>query len=165
MANLKRRFHFKRWAPDIGENRDLPVPALFLEIATGLTQAQLEGVSERIQRMGPDIEALTHGDGFAESLRAVQRLAFVEAMGKFVRVLGGPHMVDEQPLATLEDYLALAQQAADFGAGAMKELLAALRSFNGFTGADELFSLRRSGGSASTAAPSVVKDEPKTEGP
>lgn len=175
MANLKRRFSFKRWAPDIGENRDLPEPALYLEIATGLTAEQLRVVTDTIQApmeaQPPLDEALT-GEALMEALKAravsgkaALRGVLVAALGAYVRVHGGPHTVDGQPLGTLDEYLALVQGSADYGSGAIQDLLGALRSFNSFTGADELFSLRRSGGSASTGQPSVVKVEPQTGGP
>lgn len=175
MANLKRRHAFKRWAPDIGENRELEEPALYLEIATGLTQDQLrEAMAVIVQGAEPQppLPDGLEGEALEAALKernaadlAAHRAVLVSALGPYVRVHGGPHTVDGLPLATLADYFVLVQGAADYGSGAIRELLAALRSFNSFTGADELFSLRRSGGSASTAGRSVVKDEPKTEGP
>lgn len=175
MANLKRRFHFRLWAPDIGENRDLEEgPALFLELATGLTQAQLTAVTEAVTQptaIPPLSEGLT-GEALAAAVEArwqanlkALRDLLVGALGPYVRIHGGPHTVDGLPLGTLEDYLVLAQGAADFGAAAINELISALRSFNSFSGPDQLFSLRRSGGSASTGKPSVVKDSSPTEGP
>lgn len=162
MAQLQRRHTFKRWAPDIGENREVlerwlaggeegECPGLFLELATGLTAEQL---SHAFSAIGE-----TRG-GLEET-----RKAFVEALGDYVRVHAGPHTVDGMEVGTLAQYLELVQTAADFGMQAVKELLAALRSFNSFTGPDQLFSLRRSGGQAGTGSPSVVKGSAPTAGP
>ena len=175
MANLKRRHAFRRWAPDIGENRDLPEPALYLELAVGLTAEQLSGFAEAIAQpiepLPPLAEGL-EGEALVEALRAraaankaALREQMVAGLGPYVRVVGGPHTVDGLPVGDFNQYLALVQESNDYGAGAIKDVIAALRSFNSFTGADELFSRRRSGGLGSTAAPSVVKDEPKTGGP
>lgn len=176
MANLTRRFSWKKWAPDIGENRELPEPVLYLEIATGLTQAQLDAIGEQLrsarqlQLEPPDVEALPpeeRGKAVEETLRAfVAKLrgVMVSALGAFVRVHGGPHTVDGRPLATLDDYLALAEEAADRGVRARAELEAAVVSFNSVEGPDELFSLRRSGGRASTPTRSAASEGSATAG-
>jgi len=175
MANLKRRHAFKRWAPDIGENRDLDEPAIWFELATGLTDDQLCEVREVLGRPiepQPKVPAELKGDALTEffkarieTSKANVRARMTDALGPYVRIAGGPHSIDGSPLVTLEDYLCIVQRQADFGSLAMKDLLAAHRAFNNFGGGDELFLLRRSGSSASTAAPSVVKVEPKTDGP
>lgn len=156
MANLTRRFRWKKWAPDLGENRELPEPVLYLELATDLTAAQLEEVGERLTRKGETVATM-------DELRAAMRARFVEALGPYVRVHGGPHTVDGQPLATFEDYVALVQQAAGAGAAQLRELQAAVLAFNSISGPDELFSLRSSGGARSTGGQRPAQDDEKTD--
>lgn len=158
MAELKRRTRWKRWAPDIGENRELEGgPVLFLELAVDLTPVQLSEMSERLRSSS---EAQT-----MEEFRADMRRAYVEALGPYVRVHGGPHTVDGQPLATLEDYLALVTQSASAGVEQLRELVAAVVSFNSITGPDELFSLPRSGGVRTTGARSNDAADSPTASP
>lgn len=170
MANLSRRTRWKRWAPDLGDNRDIidaweaggrrgPSPGLYLELAVDLTAEQLAAVSERL--------ALLRDGGWdsMDALRTGTRTAFLEALGPHVRVHGGPHTVDGQPLSTLEDYLLLVQQAANMGAEQTSDLLAALYAFNSVTGADELFSRRSSGGARTTDAQRPAKADETTDAP
>lgn len=162
MADLKRRHAFRRWAPDIGENRELEGgPVIWFEIATGLAQVQLAAVNERLALQGPALaKAKTE-----EEIKGIQRTAITEALGEFVRVTEGPHTVGGVLLATLDDYLGIVQSQADFGQLALTDLVAAFTAFNTFTGPDELFLRRRSGGLGSTGSPSVVKEEPKPDAP
>lgn len=174
MANLTRRYSFKKWAPDIGENRELPEPALYLEIATGLSQAQIDAIDEQlkaarsVELAKPDLAALPEAERNAAAMAAlkgyIEKLCDVmaDALGPYVRVHGGPHTVDGQPLATLADFLRLTAQSADMGVNARAELEAAVASFNSMEGPDELFSLRRSGGLASTPTRSAAKEDAKT---
>jgi len=176
MANLTRRFTWKKWAPDLGENRELPEPVLFLEIATGLTRAQLDVIGETLRTArsvaleAPDLSALPEEERQAAAEKALAdfisklRGVVVSALGPFVRVHGGPHTVDGQALATLDDYLKLTEEAADMGVRARAELEAAVLRFNSVEGPDMLFSLRRSGGGASTPRPSAASAEQQTDG-
>jgi hypothetical protein len=148
MATLKSRIRWKKWAPDLGENRTLEGgPALYLELATDLTAQQLEEAAEKLTARG---EPVTTRDELLASMRA----RFSEALGPYVRVHGGPHTVDGQPLATFDDYLALVTQGAGLGASQLRELQAAVVTFNSISGPDELFSLPRSGGGRTTDAQS-----------
>lgn len=167
MANLSRRTRWKKWAPDLGDNRDLidawakggskgPSPGLYLELAVDLTAEQLAAVSERLAGLRDG------GWDSMDALRTATREAFLEALGGHVRVYGGPHTVDGQPLATLEDYLKLVQQAANLGAEHTGDLLAALYAFNSIGGADELFSRRSSGGARTTDAQRPAKADETT---
>lgn len=186
MANLKRRHAFKRWAPDIGENRDLikewqdggedgSAPGIWFELATGLTPVQLQEINVRcgvpIEPTPPLPEDATSEQLAGAGVAAVAhvkdslRRNFVDGLGPYVRVVGGPHSIEGAQLETFDDYVRIVQAQADFGQLALKDVMAAHRAFNTFGGGDELFLRRRSGSSASTAAPSVVKGEPKTEGP
>jgi hypothetical protein len=171
MANLDSIHTWERWAPNIGDNRKRTPPALFLELATGLTAAQLAGVGAKLRELTklqlafPDSAELTPEQVEAgrreavEAFKAAVRGVWVEALGAHVRVEGGPHTVQGQPLATLDDYVKLVQQRADFGFAALQALREALDSFNGFEGPDELFSPRSSGGARSTERQSAAKDE------
>ena len=166
MANLTRKFSWKKWAPDIGENRELEGgPVLFLDIATGLTPKQLAEVSERIaatRGVKYATAIVTESMGTDEMAAAFEgaRLAYLSevraireaALSPYVRVADGPHTVDGETLATLGDYLGLVQQRADMGLEATADLMAALSSFNSISGPDELFSRRSSGGARSTDA-------------
>lgn len=147
MAELKRRTRWKKWAPDLGENRDLPDgPALYLELAVDLTAEQLSEAAERIRQWD--------AEGAATVREVYERIgvAYTAALTPYVRVHGGPHTVDGETLATLADYVRLVQRAASGGSDQLKELMAALSSFNSIKGPDELFSLPRSGGVRTTDA-------------
>lgn len=165
MANLKRRHTFKRWAPDIGENRDLPEPALWFEIATGLSVEQISAVKERMAQPIPEPPEGLEGKEWLAFIVAAIRVRYLEAFGQYVRIVGGPHTIDGARLETLEDYLVIVEQQADKGKTAVTDLFSALLAFNSFTGHDELFLQRRSGLSASTGPQSAAKEEPKTDVP
>jgi len=146
MATLKSRIRWKKWAPDLGENRTLEGgPALYLELATDLTAQQLDEVGETLTAAGEFVRT-------RDELVAAMRTRFSAALGPYVRVHAGPHTVDGLPLATFDDYLSLVTQTAGLGAAQLRELHAALVSFNSVTGPDELFSLPRSGGVRTTDA-------------
>lgn len=168
MANLKRLHTWKKWAPDIGDNRELPEPVLYLELATGLTAAQMHQVREGLARMGEvkllDDDSVPLDERLGAHKKALREV-YVEALGDFVRVQGGPHTVDGMPLATLVDYVALVQTRADWGTAPLLELHQALHAFNSLSGPDELFSLRRSGGARTTRAQSVEPASEKTAAP
>lgn len=146
MADLKRRTRWKRWAPDIGENREIEGgPVLFLELATDLTPAQLQEMAAQLAERGEPVT--TRSD-----LVAALCSRYSAALGPYVRVHDGPHTVDGQPLATFDDYLALVTQGAGFGVQQLNELQLALVRFNSIEGPDELFSPRLSGGARTTGA-------------
>lgn len=152
MANFDRQHSFRKWAPDIGDNRERAEPGLWFEIATGLSAAQVKAALARVARSIDDMQGK---DDVAE-VKAIQAAAYGEALAPYVRVVGGPHSVAGMPLESLEHYIGIVQKQADFGSTALNDLLGAVRQFNSFSGPDELFLLRRSGGLASTARPSVV---------
>lgn len=160
---LKRRSTFRRWAPDIGENRDLPTPGLYFELATGLGMEDIIAIRQRLSQSVevPEEVALEQK---LQALKDGVLKRWLEALGSHVRIVGGPHSIAGRPLESLEDYVRIVMDQADLGGLAMGDLRDALLSFNTFSGGDELFLQRRSGSSASTAAPSVVKEEPKTDG-
>lgn len=163
MSSLARRWSWKKWAPDIGENLEGEEPLLFLEIATGLTARQLADVAEtllkarEVKYVKPELPAEATGEEVSAALEAAGkawlasiRAISVEAFGPYVRVAGGPHTVDGQPLATLDDYFKLVEDGADLGFRARREVELALSRYNSIEGPDELFSQRSSGGARST---------------
>lgn len=155
MTDFNQQHSFRRWAPDIGDNRDTNVretPGLYFELATGLSEAQIKGIKDRVAKSMDDMKGK---DSVAE-VKAIQCTAYSEALGPYVRIVDGPHSVAGMPLETLADYIGIVQQQADFGTTALNDLHAAVNRFNSFSGPDELFLLRRSGGLASTARPIVV---------
>lgn len=175
MVSLSRKWSWKRWAPDLGENRELEADKrLYLELATGLTAEQLDEVKEKqgavrtVSFTQPDLAGLDEAARHEALAKAAAqyhlevRAVLVSALGPYVRVAGGPHVVDSQPLATLEDYFALVQGMADAGVRALGDLTAALRRFNSIEGPDELFSRRPSGGARTTGAQSAEKADETT---
>lgn len=179
MANLTRRFTWKKWAPDIGENRELEGgPVLFLELATGLTPLQMREVGEALLK-ARDVDyakPCVPKDATAEQIMALYdaarcaflaaiRAVWVGAMAPYVRVHGGPHTVDGEQLATLDDYLRISEQAVDMGSAARRDLELALVRFNSIEGHDELFLPRSSGGERSTDAQRTEPAERKTASP
>ncbi|MBL8909874.1 MAG: hypothetical protein JNM17_04130 [Archangium sp.] len=176
MAELKRRWTWKKWAPDLGENREVEGgPLLFLDIATGLTAAQLQEAEDRylaatrIRPKPPELtEAMTaaeRADAFSQAASAYRSelcAALGSAFSPCVRVHDGPHTVDGKPLANMDHYFALLIDRSDFGARHAAELFAAVRTFNSLSGPDELFSLRSSGGARSTDDQRTAKDESPT---
>lgn len=180
MANLKRRFAFKRWVPDIGDNREQePKNQLALELAVHLTTEQMEELDEALTTV-PSVDYSDLEEAFTaaaddEARREINRKSTarmldtlrdvrVKAFEPYVRIVGGPHTINGAPLNTVADYIGFAGTSRDGGTLMVGELLAALRAFNSLSGADEVFSVRRSGGSASTGTPSVVKDSAPTGG-
>lgn len=152
MAELKRRTRWKRWAPDLGENRELEDgPVLFLELATDLTPAQLTELAAVLAERG---EPTTSREGLVEALKA----RYVAALGSYVRVHDGPHTVDGAPLATFDDYLSLVTASAGLGIQQLADLQLALVRFNSIEGPDELFLPRLSGGARTTGAQRAAKD-------
>ena len=178
MSNLSRRWSWKKWAPDLGENRELETPVLFLELATGLTAAQITALGVELRKArdakyprpevpeGATAEEVTAlYEGAMKAYLGELRGVFGGALAPYVRVHGGPHTVDGLPLATLDDYLAVVEQAADLGVNARLDLEQALVRFNSIEGPDELFLPRSSGGARSTGAQRTAKAARKTASP
>lgn len=180
MANLTRSYAFRRWVPDIGDNREQePKNQLALELAVHLTTAQMDEVEAALLRVPEvdfgDLEEAFRTASTPEERQEINRQSTArmldtllavrtKAFEPYVRVVGGPHTINGQPLASVRDYIAFAQSCRDGGTLMVGELLAALRAFNSLTGHNEVFSQRRSGGSAGTGTPSVVKDSAPTGG-
>ena len=179
MSSLARRWSWKKWAPDIGENRELASgPVLFLEMATGLTSRNMSDLGAELLKVreavyaapevpeGAGLEEVTAlYEGARDAYLAQLRARFGAALKPYVRVAGGPHTVDGEQLANLDDYLKLVEQAADLGVNARRDLETALVRFNSIEGPDELFLPRSSGGVRSTDARRTAQAAPQTASP
>ena len=87
------------------------------------------------------------------------------AFEPYVRVQAG-HSIDGRPLASVADYFAAVCDVSSGGAAAIyAELTRQVVRLNSVEGELELFSQRRSGGSASTVAPSAAAKGSATAGP
>ncbi len=164
MTNLTRRWSWKKWAPDIGENLETRPegPLLFLELATGLAGRQTTEAGEVLRKLrevklaAPDVTGLDEAaarEAFDASIKtwlAAVRAVYIEALGPYVRVAGTPNTVDGLPCNTLDEYLQVLELGADLGVRARSELEAALTRYNSLEGPDELFSRPSSGGVPTT---------------
>jgi hypothetical protein len=144
MATLDTLHRWARFAPDIGNNRDLPAAEqLLLEVATGLPKAALLALAE-------SIGAATDDTGR------------IEALSQYIRVVGGPHALGGVEVKALADYFGVVAGLA--GGYNLRELFAAVGHFNSFAEADSVFSERRSGGTAFMPPRSAAKDGDETGG-
>lgn len=147
MADLKQEFRWAPFAPDLGENLSLPEKDRFhLEVANGLTAKQLS-----------DLSAAVGATKFTETMK------LAEVFEPYVRVVG-TNTINGRPLNTVADYFALVTDTSTRGAGAIGALTGEVIRLNSVEGELELFLLRRSGGGASTGAPSAVKETSPTGG-
>lgn len=144
MAKLETLHRWARFAPDIGNNRELPAgEQLVIEVATGLPKAAMSSLAEAIQQAETDE-------------------ARVAALSPYVRLTGGPHTLGGQPVTSLADYYAVCAQLA--GGYNLRELFASVPHFNSLAEADAVFYERRSGGTAFMPPQSVAKDDAQTGG-
>lgn len=146
MANLTTK-RWERYVPDLGNNRELPEgERLELEVATGLTAAEMQALAEATRGAAGD--------------DALQVLAGV--LEPHVRVRGGPHTINDAEVRTLGDYLKAVASLAD--GYNVAEVTTALVRANTLTRDDELFSQRQSGGWVSTPRRAAAKQDVKTAG-
>lgn len=151
MATLTRRTRWEPYAPNLGDNLELPeAERLTLEVATGLTKQQLLD-------LGAATRELKWGDG--ETLLT----NFVNLLGPYVRVVG-THTIEGKPVTTLAELLALVVESPSASSYFLLEVTGQLMEANSVSGGLRLFSLRRSGGGATTAAQSAAKTENPTAG-
>lgn len=161
MANLTRAWTWERWVPPLGDNPgDKP---FFLELASGLTKELLEGFMADYEKATapPEVaEGVDRWRAYADQVGAV--------LSKVARLGNEPlRIVDEHgalvfEVKTMGDFCLLALQGPK---SILWELTRAIGSYNTVGGQLELFYARHSGGTGSTPAPSVVKDEGQTGGP
>lgn len=151
MANLTRRTRWAPYAPNLGDNLELPeAERLTLEVATGLTKQQLLDFSAATRE-------LKWGDG--EALLA----NFTALLEPYVRVVG-EHTIEGMPVKTLAELLALVVESPSAASYFLMEAMGQLMEANSISGGLRLFSLRRSGGGAITAGQSAAKTENPTAG-
>lgn len=142
MANLTRTYRWERFAPDIGDNLELPEgERLELEVASGLTGEQLAAHLDALRTSTADVEP------------AALPEAFSKVLSPYVRLVGS-HTIDGRPVTTLQEYLGVVMSMA--GIYNVRELASVVSQFNSVEGTSELFSKRRSGGSRTTRAPSAA---------
>ena len=147
MTTLTRAWRWEAYDPDIGDNRAFPEKdRLFLEIASGLSAAQLKQMSDSI----------TAADQTQEPAKA-----WAAAFAPFVRLVG-EHTIDGRQVRTLEEYIAVVADMA--GVYNLRELYSAVMDFNSVRGTQQLFSQRHSGGLLSTRARSAEKVDARMAG-
>lgn len=158
MADLKRTFHWERFAPNFGDNLELPeAERISLDLATGLSTLDLaafHGALEKVQKLAPPQAVVTLEGEAPPTLEVViervirpRAMLLAEAWAPFVRLVG-QHSVNGKPLAGLGDYLFFALSQA--GIYNVFEILKAVDRLNTLGGTKELFSDAASGGSSST---------------
>jgi adenylosuccinate lyase len=144
MASLDTLHRWTKFAPDIGNNRDLPAgEQLLLEVAAGLPKTALTALADALREAADDA-------------------ARIEALSRYVRLVGGPHTLGGVQVATLKDYFDIVAGLA--GGYNLRELFAAVGHFNSFAEADAVFSERRSGGTAFMPPRSAARDGDETGG-
>lgn len=141
MANLTTQ-RWERYIPDLGDNRQQPeAQRLELEVASGLTTAQMQGLSESLQKQ-PE-EGQTQLDILAA------------ALSPFVRLRGGPHTINGEKVESLADYFRAIYALGD--KFHVHEVTRTLQLANSLTEDDEVFSRRQSGGWVSTQRRAAAK--------
>lgn len=171
MADLSILHRWERFAPDIGNNRQLPeADRLWLEVKSSMTRAELIAFNQRLADLHRErgalvekqLKALERNDGtaaaqadFEANLEALVVAGYTAALSEVARVVGR-NTLGGAPCNTLEEYLAAVHQLAD-GFNVL-ELVAAVKDANSVGGSTQLFSGRRSGGWAGTRAQSAAED-------
>jgi hypothetical protein len=150
MPTLTRTYRWERFEPHLGNNLELPPKQRFyLEVASGLTKAQLEAFG------------VEHRKAFGASAEATVDPMTAE-LSKHVRMGSEPLIVDGVQVATLRDYVALCFSSP--GLFNYMELAEAVVEFNSVSGTFSHFSAWRSGGTSGTRAQSAERESATTEG-
>jgi hypothetical protein len=135
MARLETQARWVRFAPDIGNNRELAAgEQLLLEVQAGLTR-------EEMLAFAADIKAA--GDGQDDKSEAI-----VAVLARHVRLVGANHRIGGRDINNVGDYAKLCNDIPD--QLNMRELFGCVAHFNSLAGGEALFSERRSGGTAFT---------------
>lgn len=172
--------HWERFEPNLGDNHRLPPEKrFFLEVAAGLSKAQLKKAKRALDFSSlslnaeavtaeaktskaddeTDIEALQRCTEKAMAVLCVERLA--TEWGGFVRVGSAGHTINGLAIASLKDYLGvIIEQPGRFNVIELSKVLAQL---NSVTGTHALFFERLSGGPISTVAPRADEEGERTE--
>ncbi len=164
MANFERLFHFEKFVPNLGNNRELLTDQLTLDLAVGLTKVQLRafarGPKEANEAPAGSLsvdEAQLQGSALELARIRLQNEAFktklAELWGPYVKMGPGNHSVEGVPITSLRDYLSLVvDQPGIFN---LIELREEVMRLNSVEGTRALFSDAPAGGSTSTRRPSV----------
>lgn len=167
MATLSRKFRFEAWAPNIGENLELaPASRLYLGLAVGLTAEQISEARAKLREAitlpdQPETEDETERKIWLDAVFLKWRTRHIDAIGAYVKVNDGPHVIDGVSVATLDDFLKLLQSTTDFGQTFIREVFDALWLANTADGHREVFSQRPSGGVATTPNSTAPKTDAK----
>lgn len=154
MADITRTYRWEKFAPNLGNNLELPEDKRFnLEIASGLPPARLVQFEE-------DIGKAAKADNVVESA-----VLYTAAMDGLVRVVG-ENTISGIQVNTLKDYVALLMGTPETSVDLFNliEVTVALREFNSLTGQARLFWRRHSGGLLSMPGQSVAKNANQTAG-
>lgn len=167
MANFEKAFHFRRFVPNIGNNKQLPQPdQLALELATGMTKVDVlafnSGIRTSLKSVPPPFvapEGMTPEAADEAKANAVldHRAGVLAGIwGPYVRLEHGGHTIEGRPVGNLGEYLrALIGQNGSF---AIMEISNEVARLNSVDGTLALFSDALSGGSAGTDDQSSAKD-------
>lgn len=171
--NFTRSWSWERFVPNLGENRILaPAQQLVLELGVGLTHVELDAFRKGVERAYEVVVEHSPGAKAAALKRRSERSdeekalvaaaeavqldamagALAEAWAPYARMGPGQHAINGKPLASLRDYLRVGFEQR--GLTLILEVQEEVKARNSVEGSIALFSARRSGGSASTAAPS-----------
>ena len=141
MPDLSRTWTWAEYTPDLGDNRQQPKP-FFFKVKSCLTKDELKALSDRLVALD------TSADDFIAK--------WAEAFKDLVELGDEPLTIQRRPVQNLAQYAAEVVQLSG-GHAFLLELQDALMHFNSWQGQRELFYARRSGGTAFTPGPSVVK--------
>ena len=150
MPTLSRTFRWERFEPHLGNNLELPPKQRFyLEVASGLSKAQLEAFGKAHQAALKGTMEESVGPMAAE-------------LAPYVRLGAEPLIVDGQAIDTLEKYVGLVLGAV--GLFNLIEVTQAVVDFNSINGSFSHFSAWRSGGTSGTRAGSAAPATAQTGG-
>lgn len=185
MPNLTRTHRWEPFAPNLGNNLELPPEEQFeLEVAAGLTKVEVDDFERRVNSPQADVEAVgsplraekdriealiavagptdeTNAAKAAylvkldEALRGELVNHFEKVLTPVMRLGTRPLTVNGTPIATLRGYLELVVQAAE-AIYHLREAAQAVRWVNTMEGSKALFSERLSGGGFSTRGPKTA---------
>lgn len=174
MASFETLHRWEKFAPDIGDNRQRPDgDRLWLEVKSSMTRVELQAFDRAIKELhvarGVEVEkhlramkeARESGSeapdvpGFESRLMGIIQDGYDAALCPCVRLVGR-HTIAGKPVTTLREYIDFVSELSD--GYNLLELSAAVRDANSVGGSTELFSGRRSGGWAGTAALSSAED-------
>ena len=144
MAELDGVGRWEKYVPDIGKNRELPIP-FYLEVAANLSNQEMRSYYEKLQellQLGPELK----NDDF------IERAAVL--FENHLRRGDEPLRIKGAPITTLREYLTVVLRTK----WGLREMLQVVQHANSAEGVDQLFSERLSGGWTGTASGRTAKD-------